>query len=153
MGTRGPGRGQLHLGLELLHFFAFFLFCKRRGGGSALRPRPSPSHPLGTVTHLGHTQDHQEIPEDVDKVEEEIDAVPAGTEGHAQGGPSCPLRVPPLRPCHLPDVILVPTLRLLDDELRVEEHEATGDHQPQVEVGLWEGEGTLDGDIPYQGCG
>lgn len=60
--------------------------------------------------------------------------------------PVCPLPAP--CPQHPPDVILVPALRLLDDELCVEEHEAAHDHQPQVEVGLQEGEGTLDGDGP-----
>lgn len=105
---------------------------------------PPPSHTPGTITHLSHAQDHQELPEDVDEIEEEIDAVPAGREGCVQGGPSCP--VPRPRPCprHPPDVILVPALRLLDDELRVEEHEATHDHQPQVEIGLRDGEGMLD---------
>lgn len=72
-----------------------------------------------------------------------------GTEGCAQGDLA---RVPPTPsapwPQHPPDVILVPALRLLDDELRVKEHEAAHDHQPQVEIGLQEGEGMLDRDSP-----
>lgn len=96
----------------------------------------SPKTGLGPRTHLAHAQDHQKLAEDVDEVEEEIHTVPVGMERGCLGGswlipsPSQSWPRPP------PDVILVAALRLLDDELRVEEHEAAHDHQPQVEVGL-----------------
>lgn len=51
-------------------------------------------------------------------------------------GHPCPPCHPQPCPQHPPDVILVPALRLLDDELRVEEHEAAHDHQSHVQVGL-----------------
>lgn len=56
--------------------------------------------------------------------------------------------VTPLCPQHPPDVILVPALRLLNDELRVEEHEATHDHQSHVQVGLWGVERHQVGTVP-----
>lgn len=98
-GTAPPGLGAASLLLLLL-----VLQEERRpvtAGSVAPVPPPTamrgrfvplslPSRAPGSITHLGHAQDDQELPEDVDEVEEEIDAVPAGTEGRAQGGPSCP---------------------------------------------------------------
>lgn len=98
MGTQG----WLRLGPEPLHFFSFFLFCKRKGGHGHRGLHPSVPLPCpGTLTYLGHAQDHQELPENVDEVEEEINAVPGGgREGgmDAQGGPPCPLCHPPRVP-------------------------------------------------------
>lgn len=41
----------------------------------------------------------------------------------------------------MPDVVLVPVLSLLDDELSVEQHEATHDEQPQVHMRLEDHDG------------
>lgn len=154
MGTQG----WLRLGSELLHFFSFFLFCKSKVatvtvGSAPLSPTPrgsSASLPCpGTLTHLGHAQDHQELPEDVDEVEKEINTVPGGgRDGWMLRGGHPTLCVTPPCPQHPPDVILVAALRLLNDELCVEEHEATHDHQRHIQVGLW-GEKTREvGTVP-----
>lgn len=96
----------------------------------------SPKNEPGARTHLVHAQDHQEFAEDVDEIEEEIHAVPAGRERGRLGGVLAHPLPSQIRPRPPPDVILVAALCLLDDELRVEEHEAAHEHQPQVEVGL-----------------
>lgn len=82
-------QGWLRLGPELLHFFSFFLFCKREVATrspwalSLCPPHHGAALPPCPLTHLRHAQDHQELPEDIDKVKEEINAVP---EGEREGG-------------------------------------------------------------------
>lgn len=64
---------------------------------------------------LIHGQNDHELPEDGHKVQEQVDTVP--------------------------DVILVPHLSFLDDELSVKQHEPTHDGQPEVHMGLKEHDG------------
>lgn len=156
----GTGQGQLHFGLEPLHFFSFFLFCKRRGGQSLLGAwPPSYPHAKGQVCPPlalpGGPSPTSVMPRIIRSFRKMLAKSTKrstqclwGQRDVLRG--TWPVSPPPSAPWpqHPPDVILVPALRLLNDELRVKEHEAAHDHQPQVEIGLQEGEGMLDRDSP-----